>query len=189
MQLPITDFYVLENSELVARTTEDLLLGKRTVVFMVPGAFTPTCTAQLPEFEAAYDDLLELGAEQVVCVSVNDAYVMDAWGKSLGIEKVKLVPDGNGFFTGGIKAAVSKENKGMGARAWRLAMIISATGVPEWIGVEDGQRNNASTDPYEKSSPEAVKQALAQLNLAAAAAELAERDAAAEAEKTVIPAL
>ena len=188
--LPIVDFYLREGGEFVTKTTKDILAGKRTVLFMLPGAFTPTCSEQqLPGYEAAYDDLIELGAEQVLCLSVNDAFVMNAWGESLGIEKVKLIPDGNGAFTAGIKAAVGKENVGMGARAWRLAMIISSGGVPEWIGVEEGQRSNASDDPYVNSTPEAAKAALAQLNLAAAAAELAERDAAAEVAELVVPAL
>jgi len=189
-QLPIVDFYLREGGETVVKTTKDILDGKRTVLFMLPGAFTPTCSEQqLPGFEEAYDELIELGAEQVLCLSVNDAFVMNAWGESLGIEKVKLIPDGNGAFTSGIKAGVSKENLGMGARSWRLAMIVSAAGIPEWIGVEEGQRANASDDPYSVSTPEAVKAALAQLNLAAAAAELAEKDAAADAEKLVAGAL
>ena len=161
--LPQVDFYLREDGEWSVKTTKDIFGGKRTVLFMLPGAFTPTCTEQqLPAFEAFYDSITEFGVDQVLCMAVNDAFVMNAWGESLGIEKVKLIPDGNGAFTGGIKAAVSKENVGMGARAWRLAMIISAGGVPEWIGVEEGQRANASDDPYVNSTPEAVKAALAQ---------------------------
>jgi len=174
MALPQVDFYLREGGEWAIKTTKDIFLGKRTVLFMVPGAFTPTCSdQQLPGYEAAYEDLKAAGADQVVCISVNDAFVMNAWGKSLGIEKVTLLPDGNGAFTSGVKAAVVKENFGMGIRSWRVALIINANGVPEWVGIEDGQRANASDDPYEKSTPEAALAALQELNLAAAAAELA----------------
>jgi len=181
MALPQVDFYLREGGEWVIKTTKDIFLGKRTVLFMVPGAFTPTCSEQqLPGYEAAYEDLKAAGADQVICLSVNDAFVMNAWGESLGIEKVTLLPDGNGAFTAGIKAAVVKENLGMGMRAWRLALIIAKDGSPEWIGIEEGQRPNASDDPYEKSTPEATIAALQELNLAAAAAELAEKTATAQ---------
>jgi len=128
----------------------------------------------LPGFEACYDEITKLGVDQVVCVSVNDAFVMRAWGKQLGIEKVKLLPDGNGSFTEGLKGLVSKGNLGFGMRAWRLAMIVSATGIVEWAGVEEGQRANASDDPYEESTPERVIGALIQLeanNVASAEAD------------------
>ena len=98
----------------------------------------------------------------------------------LGIEKVKLIPDGNGSFTNGIKALVPKENLGFGMRAWRLAMIISADGLVEWVGVEKGQRTNASDDPYEESTPERVLGALTILKANEEAAKAA--DATAEAD-------
>ncbi len=179
--LPIVDFYFREGGETVVRTTREVLDGKRTVIFLVPGAFTPTCSEQqLPGFEAFYDSIAEFGVEQIYCLAVNDAFVMNAWFESLGIEKVKPLPDGNGAFTSGIKAAVSKENLGMGARAWRLAIIVNENGVPEWIGVEPGQRANASDDPYGESTPERVIGALTMAKAADAAA--AEADAKIEAE-------
>ncbi len=91
MNIPQSDFYLREGNELVVKTTRDLLDGKRTVILMVPGAFTPTCTNQLPAFEAAYDDFTAKGVEQVLCVSVNDGFVMNAWGESLGIKNVKMI--------------------------------------------------------------------------------------------------
>ena len=179
--LPQVDFYFREGGETVVRTTKDVLGGKRTVIFMVPGAFTPTCSEQqLPGFEAYYDSIEQFGVEQVYCLAVNDAFVMNAWFDSLGIEKVKALPDGNGAFTQGIKAHVAKENLGMGARAWRLAMIVNENGVVEWIGVEQGQRANASDDPYEESTPERVIGALTMIKASEAAA--AEADANIEKE-------
>ena len=169
MNLPQVDFYLLpeEGNDIEIKTTKDIFLGKRTVLFMLPGAFTPTCSEQqLPGFEAVYDQIVDLGVDQVLCCSVNDAFVMRAWGKQLGVQKVKLLPDGNGSFSEGLKALVSKGNKGFGMRAWRLALVINETGVVEWAGVEDGQRANASDDPYEESTPQRVIGALLQLNAA-----------------------
>ena len=168
MNLPQVDFYLREAGEWVTKTTTDIFLDKRSVLVLVPGAFTPTCSEQqLPGFEKAYDKITKLGIDQVLCLAVNDAFVMNAWGKSLGIKKVQLLPDGNGAFTTGLKAAVAKENLGMGARAWRLALIINENGMVEWAGIEDGQRPNATDDPYAKSTPEEVIKALQQLKAAA----------------------
>ncbi len=177
MNIPQIDHYFVENGEIVIKTTKELMLGKRTVLFCVPGAFTPTCSSfQLPSFEEAHDDIIALGVDQVLCVSVNDAYVMNAWGKSLGVEKVKLVPDGNGYFTQGLKAVVAKENRGMGLRSWRIAFIINENGIVEWAGVEEGQRANASDDPYEETTPNKVIEALKELNANNEAAEGADND-------------
>ena len=76
--------------------TKDLFAGKRIAVFSLPGAFTPTCTnEQCPAFERLYDEFKARGVDEVYCISVNDAFVMYQWGKSLGLEKIKLLPDGS----------------------------------------------------------------------------------------------
>ena len=106
---------------------------------------------------------------------------MNAWAESLGIEKVKMLPDGNGSFAAGIKALVPKENVGFGMRAWRLAIIVSASGQVEWVGAEVGQRTNASDDPYEESTPERVLGALTLLKANEEAAKAAEAGAEADA--------
>lgn len=93
------------------------------------------------------------------CLSVNDAFVMNAWGESLGIKNVKLIPDGNGAFTSSVGMAVQKTNLGFAVRSWRYAIVID-NGVIEWSGVEEGKRDNASDDPYEASTPERVIQYL-----------------------------
>ena len=182
MNIPQIDFYFVKDGEIDIQTTKDLFLGKRTVLFCVPGAFTPTCSSfQLPSFEEAHDDILALGVDQVLCVSVNDGFVMNAWGKSLGIEKVKLVPDGNGYFTQGLKAVVAKANVGMGLRSWRIAFVINENGIVEWAGVEEGQRANASDDPFEETTPNKVIEALTELN--------ANNDAAANADDDILSQL
>ena len=89
---------------------------------------------------------------------------MRAWGESLGISKVKLLPDGNGTFTHGAKAVAAKENRGMGLRAWRVALIINENGVVESCVMEDGQRANATDDVYEETKPAVVIEQLQILN-------------------------
>ena len=178
MNIPQSDFFSFQKGKLVTETTKDIFLGKRTVLFMVPGAFTPTCSEkQLPDFEATYDDFIAKGIDQVVCMSVNDDYVMKAWGKSLKIKKVRLIGDGNGHFTVGVKAAVDKSNLGFGARAWRLALVVNENGMVEWAGVEEGKRDNATDDPYVESTPERVLSALDQIEAAKAQAAAAEAQA------------
>ena len=160
MQVPYVDFIFREGGEFVTRTSKEIFSGKRVVVFALPGAFTPTCTEQqLPGFEASYDEIRGFNIDEVYCLSVNDAFVMNAWFKDLGIEKVKALPDGNGAFTGNAGMAVQKTDVGFAVRSWRYAAIIN-DGVIEWAGVEEGKRDNASDDPYEASTPQRVIQYL-----------------------------
>ena len=155
-EVPQVEFVFRENGEFVTRTTADLFDGKRVVIFSLPGAFTPTCSAyQLPGFEEKYDEFAALGVDAIYCLSVNDGFVMNAWAKDQGIEKVTLVPDGNAYFTRSMGYLVNKSNLGFGQRSWRYAAVVD-NGVIEKIFVEDGFRENADTDPYEASTPEAV---------------------------------
>ena len=155
-QVPQVEFVFRENSEFVTRTTTDLFSGKRVVIFSLPGAFTPTCSAyQLPGFEDNYDEFAALGVDAIYCLAVNDGFVMNAWAKDQGIEKVTLVPDGNAYFTRSMGYLVNKSNLGFGERSWRYAAVVN-DGVIEKLFVEEGMRDNADTDPYEASTPEAV---------------------------------
>ena len=78
-------------------STDELFGGKKILVFSLPGAFTPTCsTFQLPDYEKMYDEFIEAGVDDIYCISVNDAFVMNAWAKQQGVEKVKMIPDGSG---------------------------------------------------------------------------------------------
>jgi peroxiredoxin len=155
-QVPQVQFTFRENGEFVTRTSTDLFDGKRVVIFSLPGAFTPTCSAyQLPGFEEKYEDFIGLGIDDIYCVSVNDGFVMNAWAKDQNIEKVKLIPDGNAYFTRSMGMLVSKSNLGFGDRSWRYAAVVD-NGVIEKLFVEVGQRDNAETDPYEQTTPENV---------------------------------
>tara|TARA_Y100000022_G_scaffold112385_1_gene97014 strand:+ start:605 stop:1144 length:540 start_codon:yes stop_codon:yes gene_type:complete len=134
--------------------TVDLFQGKRVLAFALPGAFTPTCTTQqLPGYESFYDKFKELGIDEIYCISVNDAFVMNAWAKELGIQKVKMIPDGNADFTRNMGMLVSKGNLGFGNRSWRYAMVVD-DGLVEWMTVEPGQKSNSKEDPYGMTTPE-----------------------------------
>ena len=155
-QVPEVQFQFREGGEFVSRTTSELFNNKRVVIFSLPGAFTPTCSAyQLPGFEEKYDEFAALGIDAIYCLSVNDGFVMNAWAKDQGIEKVQLVPDGNAYFTRSMGYLVRKSNLGFGERSWRYAAVVN-DGIIEKIFVEEGMRDNADTDPYEASTPEAV---------------------------------
>jgi peroxiredoxin len=155
-QVPQVQFTFRENGEFVTRTSTELFDGKRVVIFSLPGAFTPTCSAyQLPGFEEKYEDFIGLGIDDIYCVSVNDGFVMNAWAQDQNIEKVKLIPDGNAYFTRSMGMLVNKSNLGFGDRSWRYAAVVD-NGVIEKLFVEVGQRDNADTDPYETTTPENV---------------------------------
>jgi len=154
--IPEVQFQFRENGEFVNRTTSELFNGKRVVIFSLPGAFTPTCSAyQLPGFEEKYDDFIGLGIDNIYCISVNDGFVMNAWAQDQNIEKVKLIPDGNAYFTRSMGMLVNKSNLGFGDRSWRYAAVVD-NGIIEKLFIEDGQRDNAETDPYEATTPEVV---------------------------------
>lgn len=160
MQVPYVDFIFREGGEFVTRTSKEIFSGKRVVLFALPGAFTPTCTnQQLPGFEAAYNEIKGYGIDEVYCLSVNDAFVMNAWFDSLNIQNVKALPDGNGAFTASAGMAVQKTDVGFAVRSWRYALVLN-DGAIEWTGVEEGKRDNASDDPYEASTPDRVIQYL-----------------------------
>jgi peroxiredoxin len=138
------------------KTTDDYFKGKKVVLFSLPGAFTPTCsTFQLPDFEKLYSEFQEKGIDEIYCISVNDAFVMNAWGKSQGVENVKLIPDGSGEFTRKMGMLVNKDNLGFGMRSWRYGAVVDDGAVVGWFE-EDGFEDNCGTDPYGASSPQNI---------------------------------
>jgi len=118
-------------------STRELFAGKRVVLFAVPGAFTPTCSAKhLPGFVEQADAILKKGVDRIVCLSVNDAFVMGAWGKAQHTgDKVMLVADGNAAFSEAVGLAFDGSGFGMGKRSQRYAMIVQ-DGVVKKLFVE-----------------------------------------------------
>lgn len=138
-------------------TSYQIFGGKRVIVFSLPGAFTPTCsTMQLPGFETMYDEFKQKhGIDEIYCLSVNDAFTMNAWTKSQNIQNVKVIPDGNLEFTQKMRMSVDKSNLGFGDRSWRYAMIVNDGKIEAWFE-EPGFSNNCETDPYGETSPENI---------------------------------
>ena len=139
-----------------ALTSDDVFKGKRFVLFALPGAFTPTCsTSHLPRYEELHDEFKRLGVDEVVCLAVNDAFVMYQWGRSQNAEKVFLLPDGNAEFTRKMGMLVDKGNLGFGMRSWRYAMYV-VDGEIEKMFVEKGFEDNCPDDPFEVSDADTM---------------------------------
>ncbi len=155
-QIPEVEFVFRESGEFVNRTTADVFDNKRVIIFSLPGAFTPTCSSyQLPGFEEKYGEFKENGIDEIYCISVNDGFVMNAWAQDQNIQNVKLIPDGNAYFTRSMGQLVRKSNLGFGERSWRYAAVVD-NGIIEKLFEEAGKQDNASTDPYEETTPEKV---------------------------------
>ena len=155
-QVPDVEFVFREYGQFVPRKTSELFGDKRVVIFSLPGAFTPTCSSyQLPGFEEKYDEFSALGIDEIYCISVNDGFVMNAWEKELCIRKVKLIPDGNAYFTRSMGQLVMKSNLGFGERSWRYAAVVNK-GQIEKLFEEPGKCDNAKEDPYGETTPDKV---------------------------------
>jgi glutaredoxin/glutathione-dependent peroxiredoxin len=135
-------------------TTDELFGGKKAVLFAVPGAFTPTCSAKhVPGFVLNYDEFVKRGVDLIACVSVNDVFVMGAWGKTQEAEgKVVMLADGNADFTKALDLGFDASGVGLGFRSLRYAMVLE-DGVVTLLNVEKG-------GAFETSKAEVVLEAL-----------------------------
>lgn len=137
-------------------TTDELFANKKVVIFSLPGAFTPTCsTSHLPRYEALYEEFKAQGVDEVVCLSVNDAFVMYQWGLKQGRKNVFLLPDGNGEFTRKMGMLVDKSNLGFGMRSWRYSMLVDNKKIVKAF-VEPDYGDNCPTDPFEVSDADTM---------------------------------
>jgi peroxiredoxin len=102
-----------------------------------------------------YQEFIDLGIDDVYCLSVNDGFVMNAWADDLNIQNVTMIPDGNGDFTRALGMEVEKLNLGFGKRSWRYAAVVKDGVIEKWF-IEPGQVDNCPTDPYEVSDPDTV---------------------------------
>jgi peroxiredoxin len=134
-------------------TTDAMFSGKKVVLFAVPGAFTPTCSAaHVPSFVVNADKIKAKGVDSIVCLSVNDAFVMDAWGKSQNAEELVMAADGNGEFTQAVGLGMDGSGFGLGQRSQRYAMVVE-DGTVTTLNAEGG-------GGYEVSSAEAILETL-----------------------------
>ena len=152
-QLPEATMHTMQGGKPTPVTTADLFGGKKVVVFAVPGAFTPTCSqAHLPGFVVNADAIKAKGVDSIVCLSVNDAFVMGAWGDSANAENLVMVGDGNGEFTKALGLEMDGSGFGLGTRSQRYAMIVEDGTVSKLAVEAPGQ--------FEVSAAEAVLEAL-----------------------------
>lgn len=136
-RVPNVTFRTRRDHEWVDLTSDEVFAGKTVVVFSLPGAFTPTCSSShVPRYNQLEPVLSANGVDEVICVSVNDAFVMDEWKQSQNADRVTFLPDGNGDFTDGMGLLVGKEDLGFGKRSWRYSMLVR-DGVVEKMFVEE----------------------------------------------------
>lgn len=124
-KVPNVVFKTRKNDQFVDVTTDEIFKGKTVIVFSLPGAFTPTCSStHLPRYNELANTFRLNGVDEIVCMSVNDAFVMDAWKEDQEAENVRLIPDGNGDFSEGMGMLVDKSDLGFGKRSWRYSMLV-----------------------------------------------------------------
>ncbi|MBH81294.1 MAG: peroxiredoxin [Gammaproteobacteria bacterium] len=144
-KLPDATLHMMQEGRPTPVTTADLFGGKKVVLFAVPGAYTPTCSqAHLPGFVVNADAIKAKGADSIVCLSVNDAFVMDSWGKDKNAEALQMVGDGNGDFTRAVGLEMDGSGFGLGTRSQRYAMIVD-DGTVTKLAVEDAGQLEVST--------------------------------------------
>lgn len=137
-------------------SSDEIFKNKNVVLFSLPGAFTPTCsTSHLPRYEELYEEFQAQGVDAVVCLSVNDAFVMYQWGKSQNADKVFLLPDGNAEFTRKMGMLVDKSNLGFGQRSWRYSMYVENGEIKQRF-IEPGYEDNCPIDPFEVSDADTM---------------------------------
>lgn len=151
-KVPAVTFRTRQKDEWVNVTTDELFAGKTVVVFSLPGAFTPTCSSShLPRYNELAGVFKENGVDDILCLSVNDTFVMNAWAEDQESDNVTLIPDGNGEFSEGMGMLVDKTDLGFGMRSWRYSMLVK-DGVIEKMFIEP----DVPGDPFEVSDADTM---------------------------------
>jgi glutaredoxin-like protein len=151
-RVPQVRFRTREAGDWKDVTTDDIFNGRTVVVFALPGAFTPTCSStHLPRYNELAPAFFASGVDEIVCVSVNDPFVMEEWAKAQECRNVRMLPDGNGEFTAGMGMLVDKSDLGFGRRSWRYSMLVR-DGVIEKMFIEPRKPG----DPFEVSDADTM---------------------------------
>ena len=151
-RVPNVTFHTITKGDWKDVTTDDLFKGKTVVVFSLPGAFTPTCSSShLPRYNELAPTFFANGVDTILCVSVNDTFVMNEWAKDQECSNVVMVPDGNGEFSKGMGLLVDKQGIGFGARSWRYSMLVK-DGTIEKMFIEPEEEG----DPYHVSDADTM---------------------------------
>lgn len=124
-KVPDVTFRVRRDNQWIDITTQDLFKGKTVIVFALPGAFTPTCSStHLPGYNELASSFKANGVDDIICISVNDTFVMNEWARNQEVDNITLIPDGNGEFAEGMGMLVDKTELGFGKRSWRYSMLV-----------------------------------------------------------------
>jgi glutaredoxin-like protein len=151
-RIPEVTFRTRENGQWKDVSTRELFSGRTVVVFALPGAYTPTCSStHLPRYNELFPTFKQHGIDEIVCVSVNDAFVMSEWQKDQNAPNIRFIPDGNGEFTSKMGLLVDKSDLGFGKRSWRYAMLVR-DGVIEKMFIEPEKDG----DPFEVSDADTM---------------------------------
>ena len=151
-RIPAVSFKTRDGHEWVERTSDEIFNGRTVVVFSLPGAFTPTCSSShVPRFNQLAPTLKSHGVDEIVCVSVNDAFVMNEWQQEQKAWNLTFLPDGNGEFTDRMGLLVGKEDLGFGKRSWRYSMLVR-DGVIDKMFIEE----EVPGDPYSVSDADTM---------------------------------
>lgn len=151
-KIPDVTFRVYQDNEWANITTADVFSNRKVIVFSLPGAFTPTCSsAHVPRFNQLASTFRENGVDEIVCVSVNDTFVMNEWSADQNAENITFLPDGNGEFTDGMGLLVDKTDLGFGKRSWRYSMLVN-DGIIEKMFIEP----DLPGDPFEVSDADTM---------------------------------
>lgn len=150
--VPAVSFPIQANNEWTTRDSDEIFNNKTVIVFSLPGAFTPTCSsAHLPRYSELASTFFANGVDEIICISVNDTFVMNAWAADQQTANVSLIPDGNGEFTDAMGLLVDKTDLGFGKRSWRYSMLVK-NGVIEKMFIEP----NKPGDPFEVSDADTM---------------------------------
>jgi len=150
--IPDVVFRTRRDHEWVDVTSDEVFKGKTVAVFALPGAFTPTCSStHVPRYNQLAPALKRHGVDEIVCISVNDAFVMNEWKNEQQAEKLTFLPDGNGDFTRGMGMLVGKEDLGFGERSWRYSMVVR-DGIIDKMFIEP----EVPGDPFEVSDADTM---------------------------------
>lgn len=151
-KIPNVSFPCRVGEDWVTKTTDEIFSGKNVVVFSLPGAFTPTCSStHLPRYNALAKKFAKHNIDDIVCMSVNDTFVMNAWAADQEADNITVIPDGNGEFTDGMGMLVDKAELGFGKRSWRYSMLVK-DGVVEKMFIEP----DVPGDPFEVSDADTM---------------------------------
>jgi len=155
-RIPDVTFRTRKDHEWVDVTSSQIFDGKTVVLFSLPGAFTPTCSSShVPRYNQLEPQFRANGVDEIICVSVNDAFVMNEWKRSQKADRVTFLPDGNGEFSEKMGLLVGKEDLGFGKRSWRYSMLVR-DGVVEKMFIEPEEPG----DPYGESDADTMLQYL-----------------------------